>query len=51
MEQFFINLQNSSNIQQGVFLMCAGVSFVFTVQLVFYSIIKLWPKGKKAENI
>ena len=47
MEQFFSNLQNGTNIQQGLFLMLAGIGFVFTVQLVFYSIVKLWPKGKK----
>ena len=43
---FFSNLQNASNMQQGLFLMIAGIGFVFIVQLIFYSIVKLWPKKK-----
>jgi Na+-transporting methylmalonyl-CoA/oxaloacetate decarboxylase gamma subunit len=31
-----------------LFLMVCGMSFVFAVQLVFYVVIALWPKGKKA---
>ena len=38
-------LADASNIQKGVFLMAAGVGFVFAVQVVFYLIVKLWPKS------
>ena len=47
MENFFNDfVQNSSIFQKGAFLMIAGVGFVFTVQLIFYSIVKLWPRKK-----
>jgi len=35
-------------VSQALFLMVCGMSFVFAVQLVFYVVIALWPKGKKA---
>ncbi|MCL2763298.1 MAG: hypothetical protein FWD36_08870 [Treponema sp.] len=48
MEQFFNGfIQNASVFQKGVFLMIAGIGFVFTVQVLFYAIVRLWPKGKK----
>ena len=52
MEQLLNNfIQNSTIFQKGVFLMITGVFFVFAVQVVFYLIVKLWPKkrGSAAE--
>ncbi|MCL2479069.1 MAG: hypothetical protein FWF22_06180 [Treponema sp.] len=40
-------IQNASNIQKGLFVMVAGLLFVFAVQIVFFLVIKLWPRGKK----
>jgi len=49
MEQVFNNfVQSATTVQKGVFLMIAGVCFVFLVQVVFYLTVKLWP-GKKSE--
>ena len=42
-------VKNASTVQKGVFLMVAGVCFVFVVQFVFFLIIKIWP-GKKSEG-
>ena len=42
-------VRNSTTIQKGVFLMCAGIGFVFLVQVIFYIGVKIWPKGKKEE--
>jgi hypothetical protein len=39
--------QSDSTVSKAVFLMICGVLFVFAVQVVFYLVIKLWPKGKK----
>ncbi|MDR2629705.1 MAG: hypothetical protein LBC60_02160 [Spirochaetaceae bacterium] len=39
-------IQGSSVIGKAVFLMIAGILFVFTVQVVFYLIAKLWPRNK-----
>ena len=48
MEQALYNFINSATtIQKGLFLMVAGVSFVFAVQLVFYLTVKLWSGKKK----
>ena len=45
MEQAFYNfIKGSTIIEKGVFLMVAGVCFVFVVQFIFYSVVKLWPK-------
>ena len=45
MEQLFMNfLGNASNVQKGFFLMCAGVGFVFSVQFIFYLVVKLWTR-------
>jgi hypothetical protein len=38
--------QGNSTIIKAVFLMVSGILFVFAVQVVFYLVIKLWPKGK-----
>ena len=43
-------VQNASIVQKGVFLMIAGVSFVFIVQTVFYLIVKVWPRPKNTEE-
>ncbi|MDR3335807.1 MAG: hypothetical protein LBT16_01255 [Treponema sp.] len=48
MDQLFENfIQSSSTIQKAVFLMITGILFVFLVQIVFYLIAKLWPRGKE----
>jgi Na+-transporting methylmalonyl-CoA/oxaloacetate decarboxylase gamma subunit len=39
-------IQSSSVIGKAVFLMVAGILFVFIVQVVFYLIAKLWPRNK-----
>ncbi|MCL2128292.1 MAG: hypothetical protein FWH38_08555 [Treponema sp.] len=49
MESVFNNFINTASVfEKGVFLMAAGVLFVFAVQVVFYLTVKLWPRGKKA---
>ena len=51
MEQILVNfINNSATIQKGVFLLAAGVLFVFAVQFIFYLTIKLWMRQKKPEN-
>lgn len=42
------SVKAGSDVGKGLFLMVCGMSFVFVVQVVFYMIIALWPKGKKA---
>ena len=43
-------VSNASIVQKGVFLMVAGVCFVFVVQFVFFITVKIWmSKGKKKE--
>jgi len=39
-------LINATNIQKGLFLMIAGIGFVFAVQVIFYLIVKLWPNDR-----
>jgi len=39
----------ATTMQKGVFLMCAGIGFVFMVQVIFYAVIKIWPK-KETKN-
>ncbi len=36
-----------TDLGRGLFLMVAGIGFVFIVQVIFYLIIKLWPKTKE----
>ena len=43
-----MDFSNYSDIGKGLFLMGAGISFVFTVQVIFYLVIALWPKPKKS---
>jgi len=51
MDQAIMNfVANATTIQKGVFLMCAGIGFVFLVQVIFYLAVKIWPKGKKEES-
>jgi Na+-transporting methylmalonyl-CoA/oxaloacetate decarboxylase gamma subunit len=40
--------QSDSVVSKALFLMICGIAFVFAVQVVFYLVIKLWPK-KAAE--
>jgi Na+-transporting methylmalonyl-CoA/oxaloacetate decarboxylase gamma subunit len=42
-------IQTSTAVQKSVFLMVSGIAFVFSVQAIFYLVIKLWSKGKDAE--
>jgi len=43
-------VRNATTVQKGVFLMIAGVCFVFIVQFVFFITVKIWmSKGKKGE--
>ena len=52
MEQIFYDfVKNASTLQKGVFLMIAGICFVFIVQVVFYAAIKIWPKPKNREEV
>ena len=51
MEQVFNNfIQTASIFQKCLFLMIAGVLFVFLVQVVFYLIVKIWPKPKNKQT-
>jgi hypothetical protein len=44
-----MDFSNYTDLGKGLFLMACGMGFVFAVQVVFYVIIALWPKPKKAE--
>jgi hypothetical protein len=44
-----MDFSNYTDLGRALFLMGAGIGFVFIVQVVFYVIIALWPKPKKAE--
>ena len=51
MEQLLHDFIGSATIfSKGIFLLTAGIVFVFSVQLVFYLIVKLWPKGKTVQQ-
>jgi Na+-transporting methylmalonyl-CoA/oxaloacetate decarboxylase gamma subunit len=43
-------IQTGSTIQKAAFLMVSGILFVFLVQVVFYLVAKLWPRGKKPQS-
>ena len=48
MQNIFMNFINNATVfQKGVFLMVAGIAFVFAVQVVFYLTVKLWQIKKK----
>ena len=50
MDQLVQNfLRNATTIEKGFFLMIVGISFVFLVQVIFYAIVKIWPKGKEED--
>jgi hypothetical protein len=36
--------RSTSNYPKALFLMVSGIIFVFIVQVVFFLVIKLWPK-------
>ena len=47
MDQFLYDfVKNATLVQKGLFLMVAGVSFVFLVQFVFFLIVKIWTRKK-----
>ncbi len=48
MNELIESVRQGGGVSQALFLMVCGMSFVFAVQLVFYVVIALWPKGKKA---
>ena len=52
MEQIFNNfVKQASTFEKGVFLMIAGVCFVFIVQLLFIAVVKIWiAAGKRPAN-
>jgi Na+-transporting methylmalonyl-CoA/oxaloacetate decarboxylase gamma subunit len=51
MDAFIENItRNATTVQKGLFLLVAGVIFVFVVQTVFYLVVRLWPKGSKAKG-
>jgi len=51
MEQLFNNFVHNANVfQKGVFMMIAGVLFVFAVQVVFYLTVKIWIAAGKKTN-
>ena len=51
MEQLFNDfVQHSSIYQKGVFLMITGLGFVFSIQVIFYLLVKLWPRKNPANN-
>ncbi len=43
-----MDFSNYTDIGRALFLMGAGISFVFVGQGGFYLIIAFWPKAKKA---
>ena len=50
MNEFFGDfITHATTIQKGLFLMIVGMVFVFSVQIIFFAIIKIWLKmaGKK----
>jgi Na+-transporting methylmalonyl-CoA/oxaloacetate decarboxylase gamma subunit len=51
MDQLLANfVQTATVFQKGVFLMIAGVLFVFLVQLVFYLTVKIWVGRSKSKE-
>jgi len=47
MDQAIMNfVATATTIQKGVFLMCTGIGFVFLIQIIFYAMVKIWPKAK-----
>jgi hypothetical protein len=51
MDALLQSIQKGPVLSKALFLLVSGVLFVFVVQVVFYLTIKLWPRGKKAEEI
>jgi len=43
-------VRSATTVQKGVFLMIAGVSFVFIVQFVFFLIVKIWMGRSNADK-
>ena len=51
MDQLLLNfVRTASTVQKGVFLMIAGVCFVFIVQFVFFLTVKIWMSVKPKEE-
>ena len=41
-------VRNATTVEKGVFLLVAGVCFVFAVQFIFFLTVKIWMRRKKA---
>ena len=41
-------VRNATTVEKGVFLLVAGVCFVFAVQFIFFLTVKIWMGKKKA---
>ncbi|MDR3167805.1 MAG: hypothetical protein LBT93_07665 [Treponema sp.] len=50
MDALLQTVKNGPTLSKAFFLLVSGVLFVFAVQVVFYLIIKLWPKNKQAKG-
>lgn len=48
MNEFIQSVAQGSDVGKGLFLMVAGMGFVFVVQVIFFAIIKLWPRSKES---
>ncbi len=47
MDGIIESVKNGGTLSQAFFLMVCGMGFVFSVQVVFYFVIALWPKAGK----
>jgi hypothetical protein len=50
MDALLQTVKNGPILSKALFLLVSGVLFVFAVQVVFYLVIKLWPRNKQAEG-
>lgn len=50
MNNLIESVRSSGVVVQGLFLMVVGMSFVFAVQVIFYLMIRLWPKEKEKQE-
>ncbi len=46
MNDIIESVRLGSDVGKGLFLMACGMGFVFAVQVIFYLIIKIWPRAK-----
>ena len=43
-------VKTATAIEKGVFLMIAGICFVFLIQVIFYAVVKIWPRVKNQDH-